>query len=407
MQYDYTARNADGHLSSGSLIAETIADARMRLRDKGLFAMSVTGTRAGTKKTAKPQKPGLFQRTRVGKSDVLLLTNQLAMMSDAGVDLGESLQIVAEQCPNEDLQRVLQKIHEDVSAGVAVSDALRKHSSIFGEAYVASISAGEASGTLSDVLTRLAELLRHEMRLLTAIRSVIAYPLVLVAVAFAVMSALVFFVLPQFSTVFDDLGKAPPWHTQLLLDGSMIVRTYFPLIGVGVIGLVALIIKLGGTDRAAKHWDGVVLNFRLVRPATRALLTGRTFRLLGTMIQSGIPLLEGIQLCRASVKNRLYRRLFDQMEENVVNGGSIGEVLVASPFLPGGAAQMIQTAERTGQLAPVMVKIGSFYEEEGEQRVRDIVKLLEPLIIIVMGVVVAGVVMAIMLPLLEVSTSSH
>ena len=405
MQFDYIAKNTDGLSSSGLLTAESSSDARLRLRERGLFALSIAPT--STTKTSTSARRGMIRRSHIGKSDVLLLTNQLAMMSDAGVDLGESLQIVAEQCPNESLRVVLTQIHEDVSAGVAVSDALRKHSTIFGEAYVASSSAGEASGTLTDVLSRLAELLRHEMRLLNAIRSVMAYPVVLIGVAFVVMSVLVFFILPQFETVFTSLGKDPPWHTKCLLDGAGLVRVYFPLIGLAVSAVLAGVLKFGGTERAARHWDGIIVNLRFIKPATRSLLTGRTFRLLGTMLQSGIPLLEGIRLCRASVRNRLYRRLFDQMEESVVNGGSIADVLVVCPLLPGGAAQMIQTAERTGRLAPVMVSMGSFYEEEGEQKVRDLVKRLEPLIIIALGVVVCGVVMAIMLPLLEISTSSR
>lgn len=404
MTFDYTAKSLDGLLQSGSLVAESIADARVRLRDKGLFALTLS-TGSAKERRAKAGRKKL-SGSRVGKADVLLLTNQLAMMSDAGVDLGEALQITSEQCANEQLQSTLEQIHNDVSAGVSVSEALRRHSDIFGDAYVASIAAGEASGTLTEVLGRLAELLRHEMRLRSAIRSVIAYPLVLVAVAFVVMSVLVFFVLPQFAGVFQDLGRQPPWHTHLLLSGAEFIRTWFPIIGGVVIALVAATIRFGATDRAAGYWDGVVLNARLVKTATRALLTGRTFRLLGTMMQSGIPLLEAIQLCRSSVKNRLYRSIFDKLEENVVNGGGVGEVLAASPILPAGAAQMIQTAERTGRLASVMVTVGTFYEEEGEQKVRELVKLLEPLIIIVMGVVVAGVVMAIMLPLLEVSTSS-
>lgn len=404
MQFDYTAKTSDGLTQSGSLIAESLADARGRLRDQGLFALSVSPD--GAKRRASTTNRRGHRASRVGKADVLMLTNQLSMMSEAGVDLGEALEIAAQQCENAELKTVLEHVHQDVSAGISVSEALRRHSAVFGDAYVASIAAGEASGTLTEVLARLAELLRHEMRLRSAIRSVVAYPVVLVGVAFVVISVLVLFVLPQFGGVFKDLGRQPPWHTQLLLSGAAFIRTWFPAVGGGALLLVAAIVKCGATDRAARYWDGVVLNFRILKAATRALLTGRTFRLLGTMMQSGIPLLEAIRLCRSSVKNRLYRRIFDMMEENVLNGGGIGEVMAASPLLPKGAAQMVATAERTGRLAPVMVSVGTFYEEEGEQKVKDLVKLLEPLIIIVMGVVVAGVVMAIMLPLLEVSTAS-
>ena len=336
-----------------------------------------------------------------------MLTSQLSIMCQAGIDVAEALGNVAKRCPNPTLARILREIHDDVSAGITVSEALKKHSKVFGGAYVASIAAGEASGTLTEVLKRLAELLKHEIRLRATIRSVMAYPLVLTGVAMIVIAALVFFVLPQFAVVFEDLGNTPPAHTQMLLASGAFLREHFLMLGVGFVVFAGLGWRYMLTEQAARYWDSTILTFRISSGATQSLITGRTFRLLGTMLQSGIPLLEGLELCRESVRNRVYRDLFDAMSESVVNGGGIGPILDESNVVPDGAAQMVGTAEQTGRLGEVINTIGEFYEEEGEQKIRGLAKLLEPLVIVVMGSVVGFVVMAVMLPLLDVSASSR
>gem|GEM_PF-355596 len=422
MEFAFTARTFDGTTRTGILNAESVADVRTRLRQDGLFALTVSASETSTahhhgspQSRVSPQSHSSSprhhspQRRRAGirKSELLTLTSQLSIMSEAGVDLAESLQSVADRCRDASLKKTLLDVHEDISSGVAVSEALRRRSDIFGEAYVASVAAGEASGTLTEVLKRLSDLLQNELRLRASIRGVLAYPLVLLTVATLVVGALLFFVLPQFAEVFESLGEAPPLHTQLLLDGAALLRSHLWQIALSVLAIVYCGWKLGFDDGVARYWDGMVLTSRLSGTATRALLTGRSFRMLGLMLQSGIPLLEGIRLCQDSVQNRVFSGLFDDMEQSVLNGGGIGEVVSKSDSIPSGAAQMVATAERAGRLGSVMVRVGEYYETEGERQVRDLVKLLEPAIIVVMGVVVAGVVMAVMLPLLEISTSSR
>lgn len=404
MQFQFSAKSTDGAMRSGVMVADSADDVRERLRDEGLFVLSVAAAQA--KQALAVSRNVGFGRPSVKKSDVLMLTSQLSIMCQAGVDLGEALQLAAQDCPNKALQEILEQIHGDVSAGQSISEALGKHSRVFGDAYVASVAAGEASGTLTSVLQRMAELLKHEIRLISTLKSVLAYPIVLIGVAFMVLSALVFIVLPQFGTVFEGLGTPPPVHTQILLDSAQFLRSNILAIAVGTgISLVALA-KFGMTDKATRFRDSVVVNLQFVKNASRPLLSGRTFRLLGTLLESGIPLLEGIRLCRTSVRNYFFRDLFDQMEASVLSGKGIGEVISRTRIVPPGAAQMISTAERTGRLGDVMVTIGSYYEDEGEQKIRDLTKIIEPLIIIVMGAVVGLVVMAVMLPLLDVSTAS-
>jgi type II secretory pathway component PulF len=298
-------------------------------------------------------------------------------------------------------------VSSDVNSGVSASTALGRHSSTFGEAYVAGIAAAEASGTLSDVLQRLCSLLKNEIRMRNAIRSIIAYPVVLTAVAGTVIAALVFFVLPQFSKVFQNLSRPAPPFTQFLLDSATLLRAQVHWMA-GAVAVVAFgLFQLSRTEASRRYFDGLVLHAPLLRNATRSLLCGRTFRLLGTLLESGVPLLSALQLCRSAVKNRLFLEMFDNLERDVTNGRGLGAEISRSEFVPNGAAQMVQTAERTGRLSSVLQLIGQHYEEEGEQLIKSAMKVIEPAVIVVLGVIVGGVVMSVMLPLLDVTTAGQ
>ncbi len=401
MVFTYTAKSQVGKTTAGIIEAATVAEARHLLRGQGLFPLSLV---QGVKSKGRKRSGASGRRRRVAKRELLMATSQLAIMCRAGVNLAEALKNVGDHCSNEALGLVLRQVYEDVSSGSPASVAMRKHPQVFDAAYVASIAAAEASGEVTSILSRLADLIRSEIRLQSSLRSTLAYPVILVAVAMVVILALVFFVLPQFATIFADLGAPVPPLTEMLLGGAQFLRQHILI----VLGCAAVVVagSVWGlrTETAQRRRDALMLNLPLLRGSTRALQTGRAFRIMGTMLQSGIPLLEAIRLCGASVRNRLYRDLFALLEEEVVTGGGIGNRLAAAEFVPPGAAQMVATAEQTGELGPVIQIVGEFYEDDGERSMRQLVKLMEPAIIVAMGVVVAGVVLAVILPLLDIST---
>jgi type II secretory pathway component PulF len=404
MRFLYSAKAASGQTSAGVLEAATLAEARRQLRAQGLYVMSLTGE-AATAARARPQAARGHSR-RVRKTDLLMLTSQLAIMCQSGIDLAEALHNASRQVTNPTLRAALESICRDVEDGKSASSAFERHASIFGGAYIAAIAAGEVSGTISQVFERLADLLRNEVRLRNTLASILVYPAILIGVGLTVVAAMIFFVLPQFAKVFRDLGSPAPPLTQLLLDAGQQMRDHalYLLLACGAAAFV--LARAWSTETAQTLRHRLVLNTAVVRDATRSLLTGRTFRLMGTVLQTGIPLLDAIRLCRSSVPNQLYRRLFDTLEQDVLNGGSMSRALAQSAFVPAGAAEMVATAERTGRLGPIMLLVGEFYEDDGEQRLRRLVKLLEPAIIVGMGAVVAIVVLAVMLPLLDISTVS-
>jgi type II secretory pathway component PulF len=405
MQYQYCAKTTTGETLDGYLNASSTADVGRQLRQRDLFLVSARPAGSGTVSMGQPS-PRSCSRARIGKRDLMALTSQLAIMARSGVDLATALEDVSRECQNAKLKNALEHIHEDVLSGRSITSALGTYEHIFGQSYVASVAAAEAAGRLPEVLARLAALLRSELRMLSTVRSLLAYPLLLASVSSLVVFGLVFFVLPQFAGVFEQLDLTLPLITRIFVGVANEARGRFwlwgPLIGGAVTAGVVFV--MSGTGR--KLLDRLLLNLVLVRDVTQALLIGRAFRLLGTMIESGVPLQTGLRLTRSSFRNSLLQSLFKTLEDDVVNGRGLSTGLASCRFVPSAAAQMVATAERTGTLAVVTQQIGEYYEEEGETRLRELAGVLEPLMIIVMGVFVGLVVMSVMLPIFDFATAA-
>lgn len=406
MQYQYCAKTTTGDTLEGYLQASSTADVSRQLRQRDLFLVSTRPASAqlGTNGGTSSHRRG---RSRVSRRDLMALTSQLAIMARSGVDLATALEDVSRECQNPKLQVALKQIHEDVLSGRSITAALGNYDHIFGQSYVASVAAAEAAGRLPEVLARLAALLRSELRMISTIRSLLAYPLLLATVSSLVVLALVFFVLPQFAGVFEQLDLTLPFITRVFVGVATEVRGRIWLWGPLIFGVVASAVAFGMSATGRRFLDHRLLSMVLVRDVTQSLLVGRAFRLLGTMLESGVPLQTGLRLTRSSFRNSLLRELFKTLEQEVVNGRGLSKGLAVSPFVPSAAAQMVATAERTGTMAIVAQQIGEYYEEEGETRLRELAGVLEPLMIIVMGAVVGLVVMSVMLPIFDFATAAH
>jgi type II secretory pathway component PulF len=400
LQFYYTAKTISGDIVSGAVAAESRAHAQTQLREQGLF---VTNWKSDSQSAATATKVR-GRRRRISRKELLTFTSQFAVMTQAGIDVGTALSTLAHQCANLNFRDALEKVHAEVMAGKPLSAALRLYPSLFGGPYVATVTAGEASGKLPLVLTRLSAMQRAELRFQATRRTLLAYPLVLTVVATLVILALMFFVLPQFADVFAQFEMPLPAVTQVLLFGSHVLQTYWLVCLVVAAAVAISTITAIKSERGRYTRDYLLLHLKYCRDVARATVVGRAFRLLGIMLDSGVPLLDGLRLTRSSIGNRLFCSLFDRLEADVLNGRGLTPALAQADFLPNGAAEMIMTGERTGTLAMVSQVMGEFYEEEGESRLRELATLIEPLIIIVMGVVVAFVVLSVMLPLFDFAT---
>ena len=401
MQFVYTAKSKNGDIQTGHITAADVEAVKRALREQSLFAIDI---RKKVTNSAYKALLGWRDKTTLSKRDLLSVTTQLAIMTRSGVDLASAFLSLSQQCSNPAMRNILGQVHKDVTGGKSISDAMLAQAAVFGDAYVASVAAGEAAGKLPEVLGRLSQFQRTEIRMRATVRALLAYPLLLSGVSSLVVTGLVTFVLPKFVDIFGQFEVALPVITQVIVAMSDVMRKHWliwiPLMFCAVVGLIVSRHVEGGR----RKWDYAMLNLPVLRDITRAFYIGRTFRLMGLMIESGVPLLEGLRLTRNSVRNVLYRKLFDDLEVSILNGRGLAVSLINAGFVPAVAAEMILTAERTGTLGMVTELMGEHYEEEGESKLRELATFLEPMIIVVMGVIVATIVLAVMLPMFDIAT---
>jgi type II secretory pathway component PulF len=404
MQYMYTAKTSSGDIQTGHISAADVEAVKRALREQSLFVIDV---RKKASNTVWKTLVGARERAALSKRDLLSVTTQLAIMTRSGVDLASAFQSLSQQCGNATLRGILGQIHRDVTGGKSISDAMQAQAAVFGDAYVASVAAGEAAGKLPEVLGRLAQFQRTEIRVRATVRTLLAYPILLAGVSSIVVIGLVTFVLPKFVDIFSQFEVPLPVLTQVVVAMSDVMRQHVyiwvPLVLAAFIGLIVS----RNVEAGRRKWDAAMLNMPVIKEITRAFYIGRTFRLLGLMIESGVPLLEGLRLTRNSVRNALYRELFDNLEESILNGRGLASSLINAGFVPAVASEMVLTAERTGTLGMVTELMGEHYEEEGESKLRELATILEPLIIVAMGVVVATIVLAVMLPMFDIATMAR
>jgi len=344
------------------------------------------------------------RRHRVPKHEIADMTAQLAIMTRSGLDLSSALSSLAAQCERPALATVLRDINDLVHSGNTLSESLRLYPDVFDGAYVATVAAAEASGRMAEVLKQLAAMQRSELKLRQSIKSLLTYPVLLTVISASVIGILVVFVLPRFAEIFAQYEVALPIVTRALLAVATEIKMrwwlWFPLVGAAIGGGAAWRMTDNGR-RAIDYW---MLQLAAVRSVTRPLLIGRTCSLLGLLLQSGVPLLDGLRLCRQAVSNRVYKDMLGDLADSVLNGRGLGASLSEAEVVPLSAREMLITGERTGNLAEVAALLGVHYEEEAETRMKQVVRLLEPLITVGMGLVVAIVVMAVMLPIFDLSS---
>jgi type IV pilus assembly protein PilC len=344
------------------------------------------------------------RKQRVRLQDIAEFTAQLSIMVKSGIDAATALGSLASQCQRPALARVLKNVYQAVMSGSTLSDSLRRHENVFDAAFVATVAAGEASGSLPQVLTQLAEMQRTELRNRRTMRALMTYPILLLVVSSSVVAGLVVFVLPRFAGIFEQYEVDLPIVTQMLISLATELRTrwwfWFPL----VIGSTVVFIIWRKTAAGRVMLDKFWVNTTIIKDVTRAKFTGRICRLMGMMLDNGVPILETLRLTRKAVENSLYRTMLHDMEEAVINGRNLASILGNAEIVPRSARDMLTTAEATGNVAEVSQLLGEYYEEEAEARMRQLVGLIEPALTVGMGAVVAVVVLAVMLPVFDLSS---
>lgn len=342
---------------------------------------------------------------RAGKRSLLLVFRQLALLVETGVDVSEALELVASSCRSPRLQESLQEIHDDISNGTSLSSAIMSQSQVIGHQIAASIQAGEASGRLVEVLRQIADQLEDDLRMRSIIAGSVAYPCILCTASVGVALILIWFVLPQFEQSFASMAVDPPLFTQYLIKSASLIRANVVAVVIGLAMLIGGGVVAAVQPGTRRVFSNLCFFSPILGPPLRNLAIGQLFMSLGHLLHNGISLLEAIQLMRKGVHDGSTSQLIEVWENDVLEGRGLSYSLDQFDFLPDGADAMLIMAERTGKLEMVLTTAGAHYRNEGTTRLHQVLKLSEPLIIILLGIFVGVVVASVLLPMLDVQSA--
>lgn len=395
--FQYHARDTLGQEIHGTIEAIDADEAKQQLLRDGLHPIGITEENTGA--------IGLFA-PRVKKTDIMFVTTQLAVMVDTGISLAKALDAILEQEQNETMKRILLDLKSSVEAGEDFSSALERHPRYFDHTYVAMVRASEATGTLGEMLDRIAGYLRKQLDLKNRVRAALAYPMIMMVIATAVTFFLLTFIVPKFLPMFEQQGKSLPKLTVVLMVASTLLRGYWYAWIVGGVALTLGFIYGKRTEPGRIAWDWVRINAPVAGPLLRKVTLSRSIHTLGTMVSSGVSVLEAIQLSSDVSNNFFFQRDWDKALEKVTSGSHIHDALSTCPLFPATLVQMIRAGEESGRLDQVLMRVSSFYDDEVDASVKTTTSMLEPLMISVMGVVVGSIGLGLLLPIFSLSRGS-
>jgi type IV pilus assembly protein PilC len=395
MTFRYRVRDALGNSHAGRVEASSADEATLQLRRGGFQVLEV-------EEDLDDLGPGLFSR-RARKSDVLYATNQLAVMVDTGITLSAALDNIIQQEQNPSLKAVLADLKSAVEEGADFSAALARHPKLFDKTYISLVKASEATGTMGKMLERIAGYLRKELETRSKVRAAMAYPAVMMVLAVGVTIFLLTFVLPKFTPLFERKGVELPKPTRLMMNLSALLLDYWYAWAAAAVVLPLAVVLARRTESGRQAWDWLKINLPILGPMFRKVVISRSIRTLGTLLSSGIPMLDALELSADVAGNYHYEHLWRSVGQTVTEGRQVCQALAGSPLFPPMLVQMISAGEQTGKLGPVLERVSNYYDQEVETSLKTVTSLIEPLMIAVMGVVVGGVALALLLPIFTLS----
>ncbi len=396
--YTYKAANPSGKAVSGSLEAGEEKEVVARLQAMGYIPIRIDRARGGASRfnlDLSKDISGFFER--VTNRDLMLFTQDLHALLEAGLAVDKALSILINVAEKQKVKDLMAGILKSVEGGNSLSEALARYPKIFTPLYINMVRAGETGGVLPAVLERLGEFLESSQDLRDYIKSAMVYPLFLVMVGGISIIIMLTFVIPQFSTIFSDMGQAIPASTQVLLGISHGLRAYWWLILLGLVGLAAALRKYVRTPKGRYKKDAYALRLPMVGRLVRSVEVARFSRTLGTLIRSGVPILQALHLVRQIVSNRLIADSLQRVYSRVQEGDTLSAPLNQEAIFPPLAVQMISVGEETGKLDRMLLKVADNYEKTVRNMVKRLVNLLEPAMILAMGLVVGFIVISMLL----------
>lgn len=389
--FAYTARSAGGELKSASMEAATRDDVVTQLRRQRLTLVKIEDE---SKKKGK-------RMGRVKTRDIVIFTRQFSTMINSGLPLVQALDILSKQTENKTLGAVTREVVFDVESGHTLADALRKHPKAFSDLYVNMVAAGEAGGILDTILLRLASFMEKNDALVRKVKGAMIYPGVIMSVAAIAVMTLLLFVIPVFEKMFGDVGLALPVPTRVVIGMSQLLKGYWWLLAGTVAGGLFMLKKYYATPDGRLVVDRILLRVPILGDVLRKSAVSRFTRTLGTLISSGVSILDGLEITAKTAGNRVIQDAIMASRASIAGGDTIAQPLAKSAVFPPMVISMISVGEQTGGLDEMLSKIADFYDEEVDAAVTGLLSALEPLMIVFLGMVVGGMVVAMYLPIFD------
>jgi len=396
--FTYEGKTLTGEVRKGEIEAASLAVATAALRRQQIITSKLAEKKGGSFALS---IPGFG--AKVTTKEIVIFTRQFATMIDAGLPLVQCLEILSGQQPNQLFKTTLTEIKKSVEGGSTFADALRRHPKVFDELYVNLVAAGEVGGILDTILNRLAVFMEKSEKLKGKIKGALMYPLVICIIAGIVVAVLLLYVVPIFQGMFADFGSALPAPTQFVVNLSNGLKSYWWAFLGTIIGIVVSIRQFYHTDRGRVVIDGLLLKAPVFGDLLRKTAVARFTRTMATMISSGVPILEALEIVAKTAGNKIVESAIMQTRISLSQGKTLAEPLAATKVFPSMVVQMIGVGEATGALDAMLSKIADFYEEEVDTAVDTLMSLIEPALMAFLGVVVGGLVITMYLPIFKLA----
>ncbi len=406
--FQYEAMDNTGREVKDTIDASTQEEAQQLIRQKGFFVTKISERAkakkkgpAAAKKGGRKGKKKAFTIGKISTKQLCTFTRQLSTLQDAGLPILRSLKILHGQSKPGVLKNSLEDVVEDIESGATLSDAFAKHPKAFDKLYCNMIKAGEAGGALEAILQRLADFKEKSQTLKRRIKSAMVYPVVVISVACLIVGFILYFIIPKFEAIFKDFGVDLPGMTKFLITASHIVVDKFYLVILAPVLFVIMIKLIYRNKTGAYILDRILLLIPVMGQIVEKSTVARTTRTLGTLVQSGVPILESLNIVRDTAGNMVFERAFTRIYESIREGETIAQPLREARIVDDIVVNMIDVGEETGDLDTMLNKIADNYDEEVETLVESLVSLLEPIMIVVLGGIIGFIVIALFLPLIS------
>ncbi len=392
-RFQWEGVNRSGQSATGVMVADNADAVGAALRRQRIRSTEIA-----------PAKKGMniqFFKGKVDQLVVAIFTRQFSVMIDAGLPLVQCLEILSSQADDPAFAEILDAVRREVEGGSTLADAMRQHDKAFTELYCNMVAAGEAGGILDVILRRLSEYLEKAVKLKAAVRSASIYPTIIITVAAVVVFIILWKVIPTFASLFAGLGAQLPLPTRIVVAASNFVANYTLFVVGGLAGTIVAMRQYHKTDSGERLLDGIVLKMPVIGLIMRKIAVARFCRTLGTLVASGVPILDGLEITAKTAGNRVVSDAIMETRKSIEAGKTIAKPLEATSVFPPMVTQMISVGEETGALDTMLSKIADFYEDEVDTAVDNLMALLEPVMIVFLGVVIGGIVISMYLPMFE------